>query len=243
MKFAARSTLLGVALLAAAPLHAEGWTQELAPYLWGSGMDGRVGVGPLDADVNMSFGDIVSNLDMGFMGLYRATNDRLSITADAIYMSLGATEKGPHSVVKADVGMDQVALEVDVGYEVIERLTLYGGLRYNDLESTLKLTDPLAVRRASLSENWIDPVVGAYYRIPLDDQWSVALRGDVGGFGVGSEFAWQGLATLRWQATPTFGVIAAYRYIAMDYENGKGADYFKYDMAIAGPALGMVFTF
>jgi hypothetical protein len=31
--------------------------------------------------------------------------------------------------------------------------------------------------------------------------------------------------------------------MAMDYDNGSGNDYFKYDMAISGPALGMVFTF
>jgi hypothetical protein len=29
----------------------------------------------------------------------------------------------------------------------------------------------------------------------------------------------------------------------MDYEDGDGNDYFKYDIAISGPALGLVFTF
>jgi hypothetical protein len=243
MKLASRSTLLGIALLAAAPVRAEGWTHEIAPYLWASGMNGTVGVADVTADVNADFGDIVSNLDMGFMGAYRGTNDRLSVALDAIYMSLGAAGKGQHGVLKADVGMDQLALEADVGYEVIDRLTLYGGLRYNDLESDVKLTGPLGARRASLSENWVDPVVGALYRIPLDDRWSLNLRGDIGGFGVGSDFAWQGLVNLRWQAKPTLGVIMAYRYFDMDYENGKGANYFRYDMAISGPALGVVFTF
>ena len=36
-KIGRQATLLGMALLAAAPLHAEGWTHELAPYLWGAG--------------------------------------------------------------------------------------------------------------------------------------------------------------------------------------------------------------
>ncbi len=94
------------------------------------------------------------------------------------------------------------------------------------------------VREADGSENWIDPVIGAHYTLPFNDTWSASLRGDIGGFGVGSDFAWQGIATLRWQATPGFGVLAAYRYMAMDYDNGSGNDYFKYDMAMSGPALG-----
>lgn len=243
MKFASRSTLLGIALLAATPLHAEGWTHELAPYLWGSGMNGSAGVGPLDADVDMSFGDILSNLDMGFMGAYRGTHDKLEITLDSIYMSLGATEKGPHGLVKANATMDQGALEADAGYRFSDRFTVYGGLRYNDIQSDVKVTGPLGTQKASLSENWVDPVIGAHYTLPINEKWSTTLKGDVGGFGVGSEFAWQGMLSVRWQANPTVGVLAAYRYMDMDYENGKGSNYFKYDMAISGPALGVVFTF
>jgi hypothetical protein len=35
-------------------------------------------------------------------------------------------------------------------------------------------------------------------------------------------------------------VLAAYRYMSMDYDDG---DAFRYDMAMSGPALGVVFTF
>jgi hypothetical protein len=28
----------------------------------------------------------------------------------------------------------------------------------------------------------------------------------------------------------------------MDYEDGKGDDFFKYDMATSGPAMGLAFT-
>ena len=62
-----------LALLAAVPLHAEEWQHELAPYLWGAAMSGNATVGAATADVDMSFGDILDNLEMGFMGAYRAT--------------------------------------------------------------------------------------------------------------------------------------------------------------------------
>jgi hypothetical protein len=243
MKTRHQAALLGTALLAAAPLHAAEWKHELAPYLWGSGMNGTTTVGTVAADVDMSFGDILDNLEFGFMGAYRATRERLSVTVDAIYMGLGSAGRGPAGYVKADVDLDQSALEVDMGYEVMERFTVLAGLRYNDLSVDIKATGPLGTRTASQGESWLDPVIGATYTIPFAEDWSFTLRGDIGGFGVGSNFAWQGLGTLRWQVSERVGVLGAYRYIDMDYDTGKGANYFEYDMSMSGPALGVVFTF
>jgi opacity protein-like surface antigen len=178
------------------------------------------------------------------MGVYRATLDQHSITVDAVYMGLGATGTGPAGFAKADVDVDQAALEVSYGYEVIDRLTVFGGLRYNALAADIKVTGPLgATQKADASPDWIDPIIGAHYTIPFSDAWSMTLRGDIGGFGIGSDFAWQGIATVRWQFSENIGALAAYRYMAMDYEDGSGRNYFRYDIATSGPALGMVFTF
>jgi hypothetical protein len=234
---------IGWALLSAAPLHAADWKHEVAPYLWGAAMSGTTAIGPVSADVDASFSDILDNLEMGFMGTYRATRDRVSITVDGIYMGLGGDGRGPAGFVKADVDLDQSALEVDVGYEVLDQLTVFGGVRYNDLSVDIKSTGPLGTRADSADENWIDPVIGAHYTIGFADQWSFTLRGDIGGFGVGSEFAWQGIGTLRWQASDRVGVLGAYRYIDMDYENDDRSRVFEYDMSMSGPALGIVFTF
>jgi hypothetical protein len=38
------------------------------------------------------------------------------------------------------------------------------------------------------------------------------------------------------------GVLAAYRYIDMDFDEGNGQNRFIYDMAISGPAMGVVST-
>ena len=243
MKTGHEVALLGITLLAGAPLHAEEWKHEVAPYMWGAAMDGAATVGTLSADVDVSFGDILDNLEMGFMGLYRASRGPLSITVDGIYMGLGGSGRGPAGYVKADVDLDQSALEVDVGYEVMERLVVFGGLRYNDLSVDIKTTGPLGTRSSGGDEDWIDPVVGAHYTIPFADKWSFTMRGDIGGFGIGSDFAWQGVGTLRWQTSERFGVLGAYRYIDMDYDNGETSNYFEYDMAMSGPALGVVFTF
>lgn len=243
MQLFVRAAVAGTLLVSAPVIQAGGWQHEVAPYLFAAGMDGTAGIGPIEADVSQSFGDIVSNLDMGFMGAYRGTKDKYSITVDAIYMSLGVTEKGPGGVLRGDVGVEQLALEGDFGYSLSEAVTVFGGLRYNDISSDVKVSGPLGTRKASGSKSWVDPLIGAIYSHKFNDTWSMSLRGDIGGFGIGSDFAWQGLATLRWQVTPTVGVLGAYRYIDMDYEDGSGNGRFLYDMAITGPALGVVFSF
>ena len=230
--------------LASAPAVAAEWKHELAPYLWGSSMEGTVGIGTVTADAEMSFSDILDDLEFGFMGMYRASRDRYSIMVDAIYMGLGATEQGPVGVLKADIDVDQIGLEADFGYALNERFTLLGGLRYVSLDSDLRVTGPLGNERsASEKQDWVDPVVGAIYAWPLAEKWTLALRGDIGGFGIGSDFAWQGMLTLRWQFSPRTALGVAYRYLDMDYEDGQGDDFFKYDMATSGPAMGVIFTF
>jgi hypothetical protein len=233
-----------VALLASAPLHAGDWTHEIAPYLWGAGLDGTTTVGDLSADIDASFGDILGALEFGAMGSYRGSRDRMSVSFDAIYTALGGDGKGPGDAVKADVDLDLIVLEGDFGYALTDKLHALAGLRYVNLETEVTVKGPLGEKRSGRDKvDWIDPVIGLLYIRPFSEQWSVSLRGDVGGFGVGSEFAWQGVGILRWQVSPGFGVLFAYRYLSNDYEDGKGANYFEYDMAMHGPALGGVFTF
>jgi hypothetical protein len=236
--------VLALALLASTPLHAADWTHELAPYLWGAGLEGTTAVGPVSADVDASFSDILDALEMGFMGSYRGSSDRISVMFDLVYAGLGGDGKGPGGAVKADVDIDQLVLEGDLGYALTENLHAFVGLRYVDLETKIKLKGPLGNTESARDKvDWVDPVIGLYYIWPFSDRWALSLRGDIGGFGVGSEFAWQGVGILRWQVSSGVGVLFAYRYLSNDYEDGKGANYFEYDMSMQGPALGVVFTF
>ena len=239
-----RLRTLALALLASSPLQAADWTHEIAPYLWGAGLEGTTAVGPVSADLDASFSDILGALEIGFMGSYRGQGDRMSVLFDFVYSGLGGDGKGPGDAVKADVDIDQLVLEGDLGYALTENLHGFVGLRYVDLETRIKLKGPLGNTESARDKvDWVDPVIGLYYIWPVSDQWSLSLRGDIGGFGVGSEFSWQAVGMLRWQFSEGLGALLAYRYLSMDYEDGKGVGYFEYDMSMQGPALGVVFSF
>jgi len=245
MKTLLRTALLGGLLASVTqPVHADAWTHEFAPYLMGAGLSGETGVGDAVIDVDASFGDILDNLKFGFMGAYRGSKGPYSVMVDTIYVKLEASSKGPGGQLSAKAEIQQAVVEADLGYALNERLELLAGLRYVGLQARVQASGPQDQRLAgSKDESWIDPVIGVRYTWPLGDQWSAALRGDAGGFGVGSDLAWQAMASLRWQTSSRVGWLLAYRHLDMDYESGSGNRAFEYDMAMSGPALGVVLSF
>ncbi len=72
-KIAAGFALAAAALFTSLASQADEWKQEFAPYLWGAAMSGEAGIGSVTSSIDMSFGDILDNLELGFMGAYRAS--------------------------------------------------------------------------------------------------------------------------------------------------------------------------
>ena len=90
---------------------------------------------------------------------------------------------------------------------------------------------------------WVDPVVGARMLLDLPRGFGMELRGDVGGFGVGSEFAWNVEVAFRGQVSENIGVEIGFRHLQTDYETGSGADELDWEMALAGLYGSVVITF
>ena len=75
------------------------------------------------------------------------------------------------------------------------------------------------------------------------DDWRVVLRGDIGGFGVGSDFMYHLLAGARWQASDAVDLFLGYRLISYDYEEGQNQNYLRFDLTEQGPMLGVGISF
>ena len=239
---AAMAALLGMPAQAAE----DAWQHALAIYMVGSSINGTVGVGDLDLEVDMSFGDILDNLDGGAMLAYRGTRGPWSFGADFAYLGLEASESelGPLGRVRVGIDADQLMLTADVGYALNDRWSVYGGARYWDLDTDLSLAFAVGqLVTASASESWIDPIVGLRYFAPLGGKWSLMAWGDVGGFGVGSDFSWSATAVAVYQVNHNAHVLLGYRHIDVDYEDGNGADRFKWDAWEGGPAVGFAWQF
>ena len=65
----------------------------------------------------------------------------------------------------------------------------------------LVISRGVAIARSG-TVDWIDPFIGArLHYIPAPGE-EIIVRGDVGGFGAGSQFTWQAMATYNWFLYP-----------------------------------------
>jgi opacity protein-like surface antigen len=255
MSACSRVVVVAASIVAATTASAAEWEHRITPYGFFAGLDGSQTIGtrlgPITADLDLSISDVLDNLELAGMLRYRGQKERWVVMTDAIYMDLEAKKKkgsqGGLIAVDAKIQAKQLALEADLGYEVADGIVVYTGWRYNDIDQDLTVTTtggPAAgTRTGSAADSWIDPIVGVTTELPIGKRWSVGLLGDIGGFGIGSDFAWQLVGSVRFQASERISVVAAYRHIDMDYENGSGTELFGYDMSISGPALGVSFDF
>jgi hypothetical protein len=126
--------------------------------------------------------------------------------------------------------------------ELAINLALAGGLD----TTGLVVTGGRAIARAG-SVDWVDPVVGARVRHQLAPGRELVLRGDIGGFDVGSKLSWNVLGAYSWHIAARNGVtyagILGYRLLAVDYEKGAGVSRYEYDVLQHGPLMGLTVSF
>jgi hypothetical protein len=100
-----------------------------------------------------------------------------------------------------------------------------------------------AVAAASSGDlEWVDPFIGGRLRHGFGDNKDLTLEADVGGFGVGSDFSWQVVATYGFDVncfgTPLHTVIG-YRALAVDYTEESAYGENVLDVVMHGPILGV----
>ena len=77
----------------------------------------------------------------------------------------------------------------------------------------------------------------------IKDKWLFQLRGDVGGFGIGSDFTWQAQAYFGYRFSKLFQLTAGYRILSIDYEKSTGSEPFVFDIDEFGPVIRFGFNF
>lgn len=231
----------------AVPQDDSGWNFIAAPYLLFPGMNGQVAMKGIPVDVDLSTGDIFENLDFGMMLYFEANNDKWALTFDALYMNLGSDGETPLTGRAARVDMKQLAIDVKGMYRISHWLEAGVGFRVNVLDGSLNIAEGdviLPGNRISQNQTWFDPLLVARAGTDFSgSKWSLSFLGDIGGFGVGSDFTWQAKPYVGYRFSSLFEMTAAYRWIGIDYQTGSGNENFRYDMTISGPELGFLFHF
>lgn len=225
------------------------WSYFVEPYLLLPNMTGTVGLASLpEATVDADTNEIFGNLKMGAMLYAEASTDKWAIGSDIIYMNLAQGVKPGSEYLSGELSAKQFAWEVSGLRKVTPWLELGVGGILNSINSGVDVKRNLLgggtkSESKSLSKTWFDPMLIARIKSKTGEKFIYQFRGEIGGFGIGSDLAWQMQAVAGYQFSKLFSVTGGYRIISLDYETGSGQDYFHYNIDTAGPTVRFGFQF
>lgn len=245
-----RAKLFSVSMTAllAAPVAAQdsGWSFALSPYLWAPGIESSVESRWGTVGVDMSTSDVLSDLDLAFMGAFEARNGRWGLIADLFYAELSQSRATPLGLLfsRGRVETTAKALSGYAAYRVSdnERLAFdaLAGFRVTDLDVDLSLSPgALPGQRLGVSGTWVDPVIGGRARVGIGGNWFATALADIGGFGGDSDLTWQVFASVGYQLDARWSVLGGWRWFSAEKEI-EGLDV-KTDFS--GPLLGLTIRF
>lgn len=262
-KRAVAFAILGLTLLTQAargadltsPEGAGEWSFSMAPYLWGAGMKGEVGLFGLEpVDVDASFVDVLDYLKFGGMVVSELDNGTWGVFSDLIYVKLTADQSverlvaGTPAELSMGVETSSFTGALMGEYHLLSsdriKFDLMAGARLwsvdNDVSAHLKLSGArVAEFSGSDGDTWVDPMIGAKMRVGTNSPLYFTGWGMIGGFGVGSELSWDVMAGAGYEWNDWLSTVVGYRALSVDYKN----DGFVFDVVQQGIIVGAVIHF
>jgi hypothetical protein len=243
----------------------EGWEFVFTPYLWLTSIDADSTMNNITSSVDLSFSDIVDNFDVfGLAGRFEVWNGCLGFVFDGFYVTASGDFQTTRPVVDVQLNLD-LDLTILQGYFSYRtpRIPLgsvgrwpaiwfepYVGLRFNDLAQEIDVRvaglGPLGLRRGrdlGGSNFFMDPVFGVRIPFQIMEKLTIAVRGDVGGFGAGSELSAMCFAGIDYRPWRLASFQAGYQGYYLDYESEIRTGDFGLSGWIHGPWLGASFYF
>jgi hypothetical protein len=247
-------TLVGCVMLT--PVHAqEPWT-EIGIYGFMTDIGGEAKVGNVATDVDISFSDILDNLDVGFMGFVEHRRGNWSFIGDAAYLKVSAektTSRTSVSSTTLDAEFEQTEAEGFVGYRVFEQdhgdaqfgIDLLGGARYNKFELELDVQASLLGLTKSASRNpsesWVDGVIGVRGEYRHNNGWGASVWADYGYGSDSSSFQLAGIGSYRFKNL--IKVFGGYRFLNLEHDGVSRGRVYELDLDYTGPMIGVAYRF
>jgi len=211
-----------------------GWQFAFIPYGWSTGINGNITVDGTTRRVEASASDLAEFRDRGVSFVFTARKDNWGFLLDSVWSSYSDNPSQDERL-QTDVWFIDGNVSTSLGGS--GPLELLAGFRYYNIDSELRNT--ASGTTSSDRENWVDPLIGAQFLIDLGKKWTAVLKGDVGGFNVGSDSAYNFAAGVGWRVAKPISLWAGYRYLNIDYNNND----FALDIALSGFSLGFGFHF
>ena len=219
------------------------WEFSGSAYLWAAGVKGTDAAGD---DIDVSFSDVLEDLDGGLMGILAAHKGSWTLLADVLYLSIHQETSSTANIIgipaklDVDVKLKGFVSTFGVAYRVIDddmtSIDLLVGARYFKLDLDFDADVGASKIKYSDSEDALDGIIGAQAKIALSERWYLSGYADVGA----------GDSKLTWQVWPGVGyrfenvdAVAGYRHLKWETDDGDTID----DLSFSGPTVGVKFRF
>jgi outer membrane protein OmpA-like peptidoglycan-associated protein len=239
---AAVATTIAVAVAAPCALaQDENWGFEVAPYLWGAGIDADVTVGDQTVNIKRDFSDIVDALDIGGGIMAGAGINRFVMVTQIDYISLDSDEldEAPaRGRLESETLMAMLAFGYRFGGERPgKHFDVMLGARNLSLDNTLTLD---GLGRFEGDKDFVDPILMLRPSFPLGERWRLNATLSYGEGG-DSEKTWEMQPHVQFQISDHWAARFGYRrlHYEIDSENGRN----KFDGAFEGLIIGIGGTF
>lgn len=187
--FAAVTSILSAGVLSTGAASAQDWQYKATFYGWVPAMTTTVDTrfGPIE--VNQSQSDVLSALDMAFMGTFAAQNGKYGFVADLLYADLSGNSTTPGPLFdSANLGVTLTALSGYALYRLADdpQLQFDAGVGFRSFDVSVDASvtgGKLGGQQQTLGNTWTDPLIAARLSMPLDDKWFVTGFADFGGTG------------------------------------------------------------
>lgn len=218
------------------------WHVTVSPYLWAAGLRGNLHLRGYHAAVHQSFGDILSNLKVGGMGLVEVRHRRVGMLVDTFFLRIGDQKAilVPHLAMDPEVGLHSTifTLTPQLAYRLYDHrlfaVDALAGLEYLHLGVGFKLqAGPQFHLSHSVSSNWADGLAGARFLLRPTPRVRAYLIGNAGGGGARPN--WQLNYGVGYRVTPHVTAQLGYRRVYFDRHEGDG---FSFDTTVQGLLFG-----
>ena len=219
------------------------WRRELSLYGWFSGMSSTVTARGEETTTEVEFKDILKALDFASFGHLEVQRGKWGLFSELDFVKLSTA---------SEVRLPDRFVRLDTATTLKETMVEVGGLRSFDGERVgldvlagaryvrFDIDTRLGPRESSTTKDWVDPLVGGRLRLRLSEKWQASLRGDVGGFGVGSKLTTNAVAVVSCKLSDRYSLGFGYRYLDIEKEGNRGT---KLDSTTYGPVFGVTMRF
>ncbi len=207
-------------------------TYELGAAAWLPQLSATVDFRSAGQQVRLDFDDVTRDLDFGGRLRFELSKFDWSIMAEGSWVRMSGDGQTTSGNVRTDY--ENATAELALTKSIEEQLKLFVGARYQyvDVEAGVGTPSPL-----SDTQQWVEPFVGGTLFVDALDWLDVSLRGDVGGFGAGSDLTWNVIGMLYFRPADFMTIDVGYRVLDVNYER---SDY-EYRGQLHGALIGVAF--